>query len=534
MPDQVETEVVVVGAGPVGLTIAGLLGRQNVRTLVIERRDRTLSAPAAHVLRNGARQVLALLGVEQAIEAAAPEMSLDYVVWCATLGGAELGRLDLRGQGTTESGRVPLRPWTNLSQNRLEPILADAVATMDAVEIRRGTQCVEVSQSDDRAMVTTRDSNGVERVIRADWVIAADGAGSGVRKSLGIDMVGDGPLGRFAMVHFAADLSRWIEGRPSPIFWISHPEATGTLIVHDLATSHVFMTPLNGDDGELESIPDRLTTALGIDVDLEIVSIDSWVPYSQVASRYRDGRVLLIGDAAHRFPPSGGLGMNTGILEAHNLAWKLAMVQSGTANIGLIDSYDEECRPAAEKNAAESLLNAIRLSLVDSVVGPAQSLVELEARLSSLSIDEGNRLTEAIELQRSHFAWDGVAPMDGGDDGPRTVRADAPYGRFTLRAPAGEPWAAAAASIEAELGVTIEIDERPLGPSAGQPDQATPMLIRPDGVVVWSSDRNDAPSSRDDVAATVRARLLGVLDRAADTERTVDRLPNSKRTATPR
>jgi 2,4-dichlorophenol 6-monooxygenase len=228
-----ETGVLIVGAGPVGLTLAGLLGLCGVSCTVVERRADHIKAPAAHVLRHDPRRVLALLGIDDAIEAAEPALDMRYITWCTTLGGPELGRLDIRG--ARQASDQPLeRPWTNLSQNRLEPILATTVSAMSGVDVHYATQCESITQHGPSVSAVLRSADGIEHTITADWIVAADGAGSRTRAAVGAELVGHGPLGQFFMVHFRADLSPWILDRPGPIFWLMNPEASGTLIVHDV------------------------------------------------------------------------------------------------------------------------------------------------------------------------------------------------------------------------------------------------------------------------------------------------------------
>jgi 2,4-dichlorophenol 6-monooxygenase len=401
------TRVLVVGGGPVGLTASLLLSQAGIPNVVVERRSDTQRAPAAHVLRKRPMQVMEQIGVADEIRRKAPVLPLDYITWCATLGGAEVGRLDVRA-GLPKDEEI----WTNCPQNLLEPILLEAASREPKARVMRGTSCIALEQDDDRVRAVVRAEDGSEDVIEAAWMIAADGAASPMRRFLEVTMLGDGPQGRFFMVHFEADLRPWIEGRSGPLFWIMNPESPGTLIVHEPEKPHVFMTLRFGTEGEEETLPARLAAALGVDADCRILSVDAWSPHVQVAERYRVGRVFLAGDAAHRFPPSGGLGLNTGILDVENLVRQLVEVEGGRADATLLDRYEEQCRPAAEANANASFGNLVRLGEVSKVLGPSSDLAALEARLGSLTEDEGKQLAEAIERQRSHFLSDGVLPAD--------------------------------------------------------------------------------------------------------------------------
>ena len=227
---------------------------------------------------------------------------------------------------------------------------------------------------------------------------------------LGVAMEGPGPLVRFAMVHLEADLTPWIQDRSGPLFWMMNPESMGTLIVHDPRKSHVFMAPLQGGADELDGIPDRLAGAFAIPLTPKIISIDTWSPHVQVAERYCEGRVFLVGDAAHRFPPTGGLGLNTGIQEAHVLVERLTGVLTGQGGRELMDGYEAACRPAARSNADESFENMKRLGEIARVIGPCPDLASLERRITSLGSVEQRQLEKAVEAQRSHFLSDGTQP----------------------------------------------------------------------------------------------------------------------------
>jgi 2,4-dichlorophenol 6-monooxygenase len=400
------TRVLVIGGGPVGLVVSGLLSQRGVEHVVIERRGEAQRAPAAHVLRRRPMEILDALGVGEEVRRTAPPLPLDFITWCTTLGGPEIGRLDLRPVDPETGVRAP-EAWTNCSQNLLEPILLRHALRQPQARIVRGAECVAIEQGEGSVAAQARCADGREQRIEADFAVAADGAGSPVRRMLGIGMEGIGPLARFIMVHFEADLVPWVQHRSGPLFWIQNPESPGCLIVHDPKRSHVFMMPSRGSQDEERTIPERLARALGVPLEPKILSFDDWSPHVQVAARYREGRVFLVGDAAHRFPPTGGLGLNTGIQEAYDLGTRLAAVVAGNAPEALLDGYEAACRPVAKANADESFENMKRLGEIARVLGESPDLAALERRIASFTKAEREQLGAAIEAQRSHFLSDG-------------------------------------------------------------------------------------------------------------------------------
>eukprot|EP01041_Mallomonas_annulata_P033443 gene33443-56068_t len=215
--------------------------------------------------------------------------------------------------------------------------MAAQLAEAPGVELRYGTEWVSSEQDADGVTSVVRDvASGEETVVRSSYLLAADGAGSGVRKSLGIDMIGPASLQDFVAIHFLANLRPFIAERLGVLHFVMDPAAGGTFIAHDLDREWVFMVPFDAatrtiDDFDEPHCLQLLRTAIGDgavenEAPIEVVRAGTWHMTAQVAERMRGGRVFLIGDAAHRFPPTGGMGLNTGVADAHNLIWKLRAV----------------------------------------------------------------------------------------------------------------------------------------------------------------------------------------------------------------
>jgi len=479
------TEVLIVGAGPVGMTFAALLAQHGIKSLVVEKQDHlSETTPKAHLIRNRSMQIFSQLGLDEKIRQEAPDLELKYVTWCCQFGGQDIARLDLTPESTEA-------PWTNLPQNLLTPILLEHMRESEKAHIVLGADCTDISNTQEHVRVKI-NHDGKESSLTARWVIAADGAGSSLRKALNIPMTGDGALGRWFMVHFEADLTEWISPRPGAIFWILNPQAPGTLIVHDPRSSHVFMTPLLGVEGEEESIGERLEAALGINATVNIQSINTWTAHAQIAERYRSGRVFLIGDAAHRFPPTGGLGLNTGILDAHNLAWKLALVERGTATDALLDTYELECQSVATSNARDSLHNLTRLSGVLDLIGPTENLEQLEARVQSMSADERNALQQEIDSQADHFLSDGLFPTSWQGGAHINLGGFDDYASFKLLVPDPADWSDFLNAVGEELAINIEaVPFTQVEDHQGVPGDKAGLLVRPDDLIEWEASSMD-------------------------------------------
>jgi 2,4-dichlorophenol 6-monooxygenase len=562
---RVDVPVLVVGAGPVGLTASLLLATSGVEALLVDRRDGPHRAPQAHVINPRTLEICRVAGVDMArIRALATRREdASRVVWMTTLAGEEVGRLSYERQGD-EHLRFTPTPLVSLSQHLFEPILLDRVREEPSVEVRYRHQWSALAQ--DGEGVTSRIDDlatGRSYDVRSRWVLAADGAGSRVRKALDIAMVGPDRLQSFVMIHFQADLRAIVRERPALLYWLLDPEVLGPLIAHDIDSTWVFMHPYDPDTESGDAYTPYVCAgivrrAIGRDdVDFAIRDVSTWTMTAQLGVRYGSGRVFLIGDSAHRFPPTGGLGMNTGIQDAHNLVWKLCAVDAGWAPRSLLDTYEIERRPVAQENSDHSLNNAMKMMEVFQVLGiipgdRAGSKARMERALADPTRRE--QLRAAIKNQAEHFDMFGLqlgfsyetgAVVADGSEKPRaanpvrefipTTRPGSrvphawveragkrlslldllPYDGFTLLAgPDGTAWAAAAAGMrEPPVGCLIPgrdfTDPEGHWASVCEIGADGALLVRPDQHVAWR-----ARSAPVDPATALASAVRTVLDRA--------------------
>ncbi|WP_437990430.1 FAD-dependent monooxygenase [Sorangium sp. So ce145] len=376
----VSAPVVIIGAGPSGMVSALCLARRGIDCVLIERRPGLENHPKAHELSARSIEILHELGLghgELSAEAS-PEEDAAKILFCGTI-GEEFGCIDLRANGVGRKYREHLEapmPYLNLSQVELEKLLRGRVSASPRIQALHHHQWESFEQDADgvTSRITDR-ATGETFSVRSQYVICSDGAGSRSRKALGIEMKGPDKLLDVVNAYFQADLRRVVRTR-GKLYFIFSPKAPGSVfIAHHVEKRWVFHLPVATPHEKIEEytpevMKKKIKAALGRDdVDIEITSMSHWRMTAQVAERFRSGRVFLVGDAAHRFPPTGGLGMNSGIGDAHNLAWKLAMVIERRAAPGLLDSYEAERRPVIETNCDESRLNFERMSEVAEAFG---------------------------------------------------------------------------------------------------------------------------------------------------------------------
>lgn len=407
---HIEVPVLVIGAGPVGLMSAILLANAGHGVLVVERRDGPQQAPAAHVVNARSLEICRQAGVDMNAIAAIATDPADggQVHFVTRLNGEKLGSLPFEQQGDDCLQHTPT-PLRNISQHHFEPVLAGTLADLPSAELRYGLEWLRSEQDDDGVTSWLRDaSSGEETRVRSRFVIAADGAGSRTRHSLGIAMQGPERLQSFIMIHFGANLRPLVKDRPGVLYWLLEPGVGQALIAHDIEREWVLMQSFDSDvegpaDFDVARCEAMVQEAIGEAVPVQILHRSPWHMSAQVADRMRERRIFLAGDAAHRFPPTGGLGLNSGVQDAHDLAWKLDAVLEGWGSEALLDSYEAERLPVARNNAAQSLKNASKLAMLSAALGLNEERTAARMAATLADPDGRKRVEDAIAAQAEHF-----------------------------------------------------------------------------------------------------------------------------------
>lgn len=351
--------------------MASLLNRFGIEFALVERSTSITDHPKARGCDIRTMELFRQWGIEEPVRARGLPDGADVFAFVDSVAGHEYGRT------TPElpTGQSPTWKCT-VSQDVVEDELCKLLQRARHGRIHYGTEFVSFHDGSEGIHATTRDlATGRVTEWRADYLIGADGAGSGVRRQAGIDMRGPSTLAVMANEYWLGDLSH-----------IPRIGATGAYRIAPTTPDGVIPTVLNtnGRDRWLSAFQvgtqsderpgsrkDEEVIAVarqhaGIpDLPVKVISRSIWRLSRQVAASYRRDHVFLVGDAAHRFPPNGGFGMNSGIQDAHNLAWKLRLVYDGHAGPGLLDTYDLERRPIAESNADFSLGNRSRFDQTD-------------------------------------------------------------------------------------------------------------------------------------------------------------------------
>jgi 2-polyprenyl-6-methoxyphenol hydroxylase-like FAD-dependent oxidoreductase len=355
------TQVLIAGGGPVGLTLAQVLATFGIRSILLERNSTTTTHPKMDITNGRSMELFRRIGLADALRAAAvPEAHPFDVSWITTLSGHELHRF--RYPSVTEeririrehnNGAQSREPGMRVSQIEIEPILKAAADSSPLVDVRFGVEFTSLQEDEYGVIATVRETGNNETSdIRCEYLVGCDGGNSRVRSCLEIGLSGQSRVMPRFMTHFRSDdrilLQRW------GIAW-HYQSARGTLIAQNDRDVWTLHSRFPQDDTPETVDPSKIIQAFaGAQFAHRILVANHWSPHLLVADAYRKGRVLLAGDAAHQYIPTGAYGMNTGIGDAFDLGWKLAAVLCGFGGPGLIESYEMERRPVGLRNRAAS------------------------------------------------------------------------------------------------------------------------------------------------------------------------------------
>jgi 2,4-dichlorophenol 6-monooxygenase len=428
-----DVDVLVIGGGGAGLTASMLLATYGVDHLLVSARPTTSDLPKAHVLNLRAMEVLDDCGVADAIaQRSTPAAQMAATAFYAGFAGSDpdygrcLHRLESWGAGGADEHWSAASPWRqlNLPQIRLEPLMKARAEELSPGRIRFGHELIDLHQDDGGVLASVREcATGREYLVRSRYVLGADG-GRRVAGLIGVQYEGLGVITQTATLHVSADFSSRAPDPDVLIRWIFSPQVGALVVMVPMGPdrwgpdSEEWVIHLNypADDPRAQSdekVEADVRQALGIgELPLQIHKVTRWSVDAVLASTFRVGRVFLLGDAAHRHPPTGGLGLTSAIHDTQNLCWKVAAVLRGAASPELLDTYEAERRPVDERNCQRSLDNALNhFGIVDALgVSPVNSaetnMERLRRMWSGRSEDRAHRsaVLRAMRAQSMEFS----------------------------------------------------------------------------------------------------------------------------------
>lgn len=563
--NSIKVDVLIVGGGACGLTSSIILSDLGINHFVVERRRTTTEIPKAHYYNQRMMEIFRQHGIAESVYAVAMPMANCTVRYVTSLGGSgpldgrELYTFDGFGGGPRRamSANVSAAPTAHLSQIGLEPILRQHAEQRAPDSIRFHNEMIGFEQDVEGVTATIRNRDtDVEYRVRAKYMIAADG-GKDVGPQAGVVLEGESNLGRLVTAPFLADLSPYLPG-DAMITHLIHPASRfkwGALVpMGPLWSKHsaqwTFTFAYHPDDPTQlteSEMASEIKGSLGLpELPITVQRVSEWTAQAVVADRFQVGRVFIAGDAAHRVIPTSGLGLNSAVHDAHNLCWKLAAVIKGTADPCLLDTYEAERRPAAQRNAEWSLFTFRNHALVQAGLGltmgaPAgENVRAVTEYLSDTRLGRilRTRAKEVIGTQRTEY---GALEIElGGNyvsnavvsDGTPVPETDPMGDIYTPTARPGhrlphawlarmanltsthdltgpsasfalitgcedETWRKAAAAVSSSLGVAVKVISVGIGAEytdhTGSWDQAKgigddgAVLVRPDNVVGYRS-----------------------------------------------
>jgi 2,4-dichlorophenol 6-monooxygenase len=515
----VETDVLIVGSGPAGGAAALSLASLGIPNIMITKYRWTANTPRAHITNQRAMEIFRDFGIEdQVLAEATPHALVGDTVFCTSIAGEEIGRILTWGtHPAREADYQQASPCLicDIPQTYLEPILVKN-ATARGTQSRFSTEYLSHTQDEAGVTTTVRDRlTGQVYNIRSKYLIGADGGRSLVAEHVGLPFEGQMDIAGSMNITFKADISRYVEARPSVLYWVIQPGSNvggiGAGLVRMVRPWNEWLIVWGYDISQPapevndEKATEIVRNLVGVpDLEVEITGTSLWGNNEYFATHLQKQRVFCAGDAIHRHPPSNGLGSNTSFQDSYNLAWKLAAVIRGHAGPELLETYSQERAPVARQIVTRANKSSREFVQFFEVLGLTDAETEeemraqIEERKANTPRGAAKRaaLVEAMELKNYEFNAHGVelgqfyestAVRSDGSSKPAPERDPelyyqastvpgahlphawvgnavskvstldlAKYDTFTLiTGIAGQPWAEAAAKVGDDLGVPL-------------------------------------------------------------------------------
>ena len=571
---DITTDVMVIGTGPAGSTTAALLATHCINTFIINRYRWLANTPRAHITNQRTMEVLRDLGrnVEDEVYMHAADQDLmGENVFCESLAGEEIGRMKSWGKHPLSRAEHQLSSPTkmnDLPQTFMEPLLFKTACSRGA-QSRMSCEYVSHVQDKDGVTVTCNDRlMNKHFTVRAKYLVGADGGNSLVAEHAGLPLEGKMGVGGSMNILFRADLSKYVAHRPSVLYWVMQPGADvggiGMGLVRMVRPWNEWLIVWGYDINQPAPIVDvELATHVARqlvgdpELEIELISANTWTVNNMYATHMQKDRVFIMGDAAHRHPPSNGLGSNTSIQDAFNLAWKLAMVVKGQATPKLLESFTQERAPIAKQIVTRANQSIAEFGPIFQALGMDGGMDHekikrnMDARTEATPAAEKQReaLRKAIAFKNYEFDCHGIemnqryyssAIVNDGQKEPVFEKdkdlhyaattwpgASLPHiwifdkagkqhstlditgkGHFAiLTGIGGEAWVEAAKALSKKLG--FEIKTQIIGPRRDYEDHTGDwaraseisdggcLLVRPDQHVAWRAFKASASAERD-------------------------------------
>jgi 2-polyprenyl-6-methoxyphenol hydroxylase-like FAD-dependent oxidoreductase len=515
---KVDAPVLIAGGGLVGLCAAAFLAQRGIRSVAVEKLKESSPLPRAAFFHMRTMELFRSLGIEEIVR---ERSAVDFVpegaiVALESLAGRKLADI----MPSLNEGVESLSPCRRLYLNQpsLEPILRERALAAGATLIQ-GAEITEVHQDEDGVSVVTRDvEHGTRRELRGRYLVAADGGHSKVRELIGIPVEGRGVFSNSLTIYFTADLSPWVRDKAWSVIYVNNPRLSGFFRTNRSAQQGFLGVNTVGDykidpqaasnaaaDISESRMVELVRAGVGVpDLKVRIDGHTRWRATADVARTFRDRRIFIAGDAAHLMPPNGGFGGNTGIHDAHNIAWKLALVIGGQADNRLLDTYDSERRPIAKFTVEQAFSRYVARTApwLKSSQLPEPIVEDTQIELGYLyNCPHGTHMdphaTVGMPGSRAPHLW-------LTQSGNRVSTADL-FGNFVLLAgPDGDQWTRAAAQV-ARDSPGLALDAYKIGSDLKDPEgrfteaygisAVGASLVRPDGFIGWRSREASADCS---------------------------------------